>query len=567
MLHTLAPLLTSASVIGVLALLSPALSAEIPAVPAPPEIQSVQPAALQPGATHLLRIRGRHLEPVRQIWTSWQGPVPRAHPEDWESTDRTLKIPLHIPPDLPPGMEKFRLIGPHGVSHPFLVLIDPLPSEAAPDSHHDPARAHPLAAPVAIDATLPERRSHFYRVPLQSGQSLSLEVVAQRLGSPLDPVLRILDPDGHELRRSTDTPGLGYDCAVTFQAPVPGDYLVEIRDAEYAGGNAHRYRLRAGSFPVAVQAHLPGLSPSDPTPFPAVAPARTGVGPPVVHPGSPIPVGRWLPLDPADQAALTPRLPLHVRPPDVEIEPNDDPDTATPLHPDTPVRGHFHRPDDQDWYRFEVHAPGFWRLGARARELGYASDPLLRLLAADGSTLATSGESAGDPAIHHRFQTPGTYHLAVEEAGGRTGPHRGYVAWLQPAAAPLRFTADTDRLHVPVNGTVTLRLELVRHGYDGPIRLEPLDWPPGINLRNPVIDANRRSWDLEVQCNASVSPGSWTRGTLRAHPVDQVAHPAELDLSPARRKLFPRLLHLPPGFLTHLWIVAVPALPDSPGGN
>lgn len=551
-----------------LTLLSPARSAEGPEPPASPEIRSVQPPALQPGATHLLRIHGRHLETVRQLWTSWQGPVPRAHPEDWEAADRTLKIPLHIPPDLPPGIEMIRLVGPHGISHPHLVLIDPLPAEPAPDSHHDPARAHRLSIPGAIDATLPERRSHFYRVALQAGQSVSLEIVAQRLGSPLDPVLTVLDPDGHPIRRETDTPGLGYDCAVTFQAPVPGDYRVEIRDAEHAGGTAHRYRLRAGRFPVALQAGIPGLPEGTHASFPAVAPAWTGSGRSVAHAGSPLPIVRWLPHDPADHAALTPRLLRLARPAEIEVEPNDDPNTPTPLHPDTPVRGRFDRPGDEDWYRFEVHAPGSWRLGARARTLGYASDPLLRLLAADGTTMATAGEDPGDPEIHHRFPAPGIHYLVIDEAGGRSGLHRAYLAWLQPAAPPFRVTTDTDRLHVPVSGVQTLTLEIPRSGYDGPIRIEPVDWPPGFTLDNADVNANRRSWELRVRCDASVAPGTWARATLRAHPADQVAQPAELDLTPARRKAFPRLLHLPPGFMTRLWVGAIPGIPaDESGGT
>src|SRR6185369_10819380 len=86
--------------------------------------------------------------------------------------------------------------------------------------------------------------------PARKGERLSFEVMAQRLGSSLDPLVRLLDATGRELFFCEDTPGAGVDCRFSYRFPSNGHYVIELRVTRYDGGRAYRYRLRIGDFPL-----------------------------------------------------------------------------------------------------------------------------------------------------------------------------------------------------------------------------------------------------------------------------------------------------------------------------
>src|SRR5262249_58680784 len=67
------------------------------------------------------------------------------------------------------------------------------------------------------------------------------EVYAARLGSPLDSLLEIMDPNGRVIAENDDT--FGADSFVRFTAATDGKYQVRIRDANFKGGQAYVYRL------------------------------------------------------------------------------------------------------------------------------------------------------------------------------------------------------------------------------------------------------------------------------------------------------------------------------------
>src|SRR5262249_43487921 len=113
-------------------------------------------------------------------------------------------------------------------------------------TNHSLATAPQITMPCARNGVCEELRSDFYQIRAGKGQRLSIEVVAQRTGSPLDPFLRLLDDHSLELAATDDTPGLGADARLEFRCPKTGDYFIEVRDTRYAGGPGHAYLLRLG---------------------------------------------------------------------------------------------------------------------------------------------------------------------------------------------------------------------------------------------------------------------------------------------------------------------------------
>lgn len=117
-----------------------------------------------------------------------------------------------------------------------------------------PVLAEPTAAaaPLAVPATLVgqiDAAGQVDRQPFtaQAGVPLRFEVVARRLGSHLDPKLRILREDGglvHEADDATFARVLSADPFVdSWTPPADGGYQLEIRDLHGRGGPGHPYAV------------------------------------------------------------------------------------------------------------------------------------------------------------------------------------------------------------------------------------------------------------------------------------------------------------------------------------
>ena len=120
---------------------------------------------------------------------------------------------------------------------------------------------------------------NFFKFAANKGQRITVDVVAARLGSPLDPVVRLLDAKGRELVYCDDEPGAGPDSRFVFKAPAAGDNVIELRDANYQGGASYRYRLRVGSLPLASVAFPPVAQVGTEAKFKLLGPAVHGVKP------------------------------------------------------------------------------------------------------------------------------------------------------------------------------------------------------------------------------------------------------------------------------------------------
>ena len=69
---------------------------------------------------------------------------------------------------------------------------------------------------------------------------------ARRIGSAIDPVLAVHGTDGRTVSRSDDSPGIGSDARIDFEAQAAGEYVVEVHDARSVGSGATSTDLVAG---------------------------------------------------------------------------------------------------------------------------------------------------------------------------------------------------------------------------------------------------------------------------------------------------------------------------------
>ncbi|MEZ6056359.1 MAG: hypothetical protein R3C01_06605 [Planctomycetaceae bacterium] len=78
--------------------------------------------------------------------------------------------------------------------------------------------------------------------PAKKGESLKVSVEAQRFGSQLDPVVRILGADGAVLKEADDVSRDNFDADFVWKAQADGDYELEVSDRFRHTGSRYFYR-------------------------------------------------------------------------------------------------------------------------------------------------------------------------------------------------------------------------------------------------------------------------------------------------------------------------------------
>src|SRR5438477_10611504 len=382
-----------------------------------PALSYATPSAVAPGRTATVTFRGENLSGATQLWTSFPAKVTRDSSSEINGPARNqVAFRLSIPKTVPVGIGAVQVTTTNGVSDLHLLMIDDLPAATQSGTNHTIAWAQRLKLPAAVEGHCDELAFDYYRFNAKKGQRLSIEIVANRLGSSLDPVVRLLDSGGKELVYCDDDPAVGSDARFGFTAPTAGSYLIEVRDLAYQGGPKHRYRLRVGNFPLAGAPFPPGARQGDRTQVRFIGRNVEGVRPVSLR----VPQNATrVPLNvkfPGGQGSGFVTLATSPWPEFMEIEPNDTPETATRIPVPSVVNGRFGRAKDRDWFEFLADTGQRLVVAGKTRSLGSPCDLFLRLFNSDGKQVAEADiTGANEGTLTNRFNEAGTYRLLVEE--------------------------------------------------------------------------------------------------------------------------------------------------------
>lgn len=494
---------------GLLASLSAALAQ-------PPTVNYAQPSAITPGTATDVTFYGANLAGATALWTSLPATVELAPDVENNGTaaDRvTYRITL--PPEAAVGVGGYRLATGRGISSVRLLMIDDLPTAVDNGANKSADAAQAIELPTAIDGACEPESFDYYKFSGLAGQRLSVEAVARRLGSPLDPVIRLLDASGRELAYSDDEPSIGADCRFALQLPADGEYLLEIRDIRYQGSGAHRYRLRVGDFPLVTvpypmsgkQGSVAQLSichaPGDLTESGGL-PAELAIPPGAATPqrlGVRYPAGQgsaWtvLAADGVEEA--------------VELEPNDTPETASPVSLAGGINGRFDQPKDRDYYQFEAAAGARYLFVGQTRTLGSPSDLFMRLYKADGAQVAEVDDTgANEGILDYTFPEAGVYRLMAEDLHRRGGPEHAYRISIEPYRAGFSLAVEGEKFDAPQGGVFVAKVTCGRRDYGGPITLSLVGSDDQFALAGETIPEGKNETQLSVTLPSSLAAGDW----------------------------------------------------------
>jgi hypothetical protein len=477
-----------------------------------PTLSYSVPSAVAPGATSDVTFYGGAVNGVTGFWTNLPLTAELATGVEGNGTKADQVVyRFTVPANSPVGVGGVRLATGQGISNLRLFMIDDLPSATKNGANKSIETAQELTLPIAVDGAADPESFDYYKFAGKAGQRVSIEVYAQRLGTALDPVVRLLDPAGKELGFSDDEGGIGIDCRLARTLPADGVYTIEIRDVRYQGGGGHRYRLRVGDFPLVTTTYPLAAQKGTSAQLAVAGPAVEQAAPlditmPEQVPGSQVSFGAKFP---SGQGSAIVTLIASGQPEAVETEPNDAPQQATPIALPAAINGRFEVPKDRDYYQFEAKANQRLEFVGQTRSLGSPTDLFLRVFNADGGLLAEAEDNGIDEGVLNvAFPADGVYRLMVEDLLRRGGPAHAYRVDVRPYQPGFSLTVDAEKYDAPKNGVFVAKVTSARKDYNGPITLELQGVGEGYVLANNVIPEGQNEVLLNVTLPATIESGT-----------------------------------------------------------
>jgi hypothetical protein len=477
-----------------------------PAGAAPPTIKGTTPFGTCRGVATEVTFEGTNLKGTAELVAPFgftvQSPSgPNADAAHWKAT-------FTVAPDTALGAYPIRVRTDDGISNPVLFSVGQLPQVAEAEDNSAFLAAQPVPAPVVVEGQAAGNDVDFFRFPGKKGQQIVVDAQCARIGSGVDPTIRLTTAAQAYVASADDTPGLLTDARLVATLPEDTDYVVEISDTRYQGGGRPIYRLLIGAVPMAEEVYpiggrrgeslgvelrggtLPGLLVAadrlDPGPALALAPIRLGV---TLPPAPPRDVESLLPLLVGDVPELR--------------EPSDP--TAAPVRAAAPValNGRIDPAGDEDRFILAVTPGQKLRIEVDASDYGSALDATLQVLGGKGEVLATADDTAPpspgkgkkappiaspDPTLDFTVPAGQTeITLALRDLGGRGGLGFPYHIRVVPAPAGFDVALDDSQVSIPRGGCAAVGVSVVRKGYNGPITLDVPNPPAGLSVQPGTI--------------------------------------------------------------------------------
>ncbi len=177
------------------------------------------------------------------------GVAARVHLEGWNLPNEEQ---LATEPDAPAGMHSLVTYRDGIVSNRVPFVLDNLPEDFEREPNNTAATAQPVTLPAIINGRINEPDDwDVFRFMGKANQTIVAEVMARRLDSPLDSVIKLTDAHGKVMAFNDDREDLANglnthqaDSYLATKLPADGTYYLHIGDTAQKGGPEYAYRLR-----------------------------------------------------------------------------------------------------------------------------------------------------------------------------------------------------------------------------------------------------------------------------------------------------------------------------------
>jgi hypothetical protein len=502
-------------------------------VGAAPLLTSILPPGATRGTTSDWIIRGRGLPgagEARLIVTGEGVEVTSIK----EADGGALKASIRVDADARLGGRDVRIHGPEGLSNLLPIVVDTLPQVAEVEPNDSIRSATKIDPETAATGTIRSNDIDHFQVHATAGARLTFEVEAQRVGSPITPLLTLLGPGGAAISQAREGRGGDRDCRLSFVFPDDRPHFVQLRDNTFGGGDGVAYRLRitgapfaTAAFPIggrggkALDVEVSGGTLKEPLTGTVGLPDDPGA---LVEPGS-IEV-------PGGTTTVPRRLVVGEGPEVVEPAGRDGTSPPLPLDLGTTANGRIGRDGEVDRYAISLLKGGRARASVRANDLGSWLDSVLTVRGPKGVVVAENddagpgsqrrggaffGIGTGDTDSRLAFEADadGDYTVGVTDRYGDGGVEYAYRLLVEDDRPDFAVTLLVGR---PSNGTpgdpakardvphrpgaygvfnlkpgsqTPLNFLVIARGRPGPVEVKAEGLPPGVTAKPARVDLPR----------------------------------------------------------------------------
>jgi hypothetical protein len=467
-----------------------------------PMLERLEPRGAQRGKAVKLTLIGTGLTSDTEILTTLPGGITALTPS--KRPEAGLPFLLELPSDAAIDTYPIRIRTKDGLSNALLFTIGAFPEtiefESDPELDVLPndsiGTAQSIPTPITVNGNLEAGDRDYYRIETKVGNRLVVEIEARRLGSAVDPILRVMDVEGNTVARSEDTLGLGVDARVEVSFDKEGPYFVEVHETKFSTLEENFYRLKIGDF-----SYVDGF-------FPLGWQRRSEVevelfggnltGRKTLHPE----------LGKVDKEARSVRIQIPGKPGALPISftVGMDPETLEPrkvhgrsLSPGILVNGRITETGEVDRYALAVNPEETWRLEVDSASLDTSSlYALLTLYNGQGVKLASAGDNPPRENVYEVVSgmDPGedpfvvlkipegthTLTITVEDLLGRGGQRFGYRLLAKKERGDFELSTATPYINIPERGTAQFSVIANRRGYRGAIKIYIPNLPNDIEM-------------------------------------------------------------------------------------
>jgi hypothetical protein len=535
---------------------------------AAPTLEHFYPVAVPRGTTNSVAAIGKFDPWPPKIWVDAPGIA-------FNAETNSGKLTLTIATNAAVGPHLIRLFNDQGASAPrFLIVTDePQAEEREPNDDFRKPQA-PDRFPVSLNGRLDKSGDvDSFAVPLEAGQTVTASVEAYTLGSPLDPVLRLVDSRGVQMAFNHDD-GRTLDPFLGWTASAPGTYVLQVfgfvypanSDVKLSGGNSSVYRLHVSRGPV-VHHTLPlGVQAGAKTKL-RLSGWNLGSreGSEFEFDGTALPPG-------ASGASLkipgvenTLHLPAGPGPAHMEHEPNGTFAEANPIEIPSAVTGCIEKTGDEDRFRFTAKKDQKLLIEIQSASLGFPLDAWLKIEDAVGKELARSDDGVtADPALDWTAPADGAYAAAVGNVLHRGGPDHLYRLSLRPALPGLEATVAENTFSIAPGKTNEIKVSLKRlRGFQSKLSISARNLPPGVTATNVAVTEKEAEAVLKLVSTAAAKPFSGLFQIVATEPESKKEHAIvnELVTSTVNNGVPNGFNHLVIESTAALWLTVLPPKP------
>jgi hypothetical protein len=490
-----------------------------------PSITRVFPPGATIGTETEWTLSGKHLDQVERWLTSGSG-VEIATKES--KGPGSLIVRAKVAADAEPGYRELRGVGSGGISNLVLFHIDCLPQTVEAEPNDEPAKANPVGIGSSVAGVLKARDIDCFRIKGRAGQKVVIDFEAQRLGTPVSPVVTVMTASGTPLKQGREQPGVNRDCRLVFRFPRDGAYVIQVRDNTYSGADAASYRLRldaapfaTGLFPLGgpkgqtITVTASGGNLAEPRTKSVTLPDAPGT---ILDPGS---------FDGPDGPVLAPAKLIVGDGPEInELPPGPDGTSTTPLPLNAIANGRIGRPGEVDRYVVPGKKGQKIHIRVHAAALGSWLDSVVTIRDDKGNLLAENddpptnnqqrgpfnlgvADTAPDSRFFHEVKADGDLTIDVTDRYSAGGPEYAYrlevgaarpdytisLLLVNPAANRRGAVARTANVRLPPGAIGAFNLKpgarqpvnflITPDGFAGPIEVHAEGLPPGVKC-DPV---------------------------------------------------------------------------------